>query len=394
MTPGIGGNGPYYFWPEHPKPIGGSHVPDDVWEMMSFVRQGGMKAWGLPVFPVNVLTSLEDIRIAKEESKFERLYLRLFHEKDVDLGTVAYRYGNFKPAIARAVAYFGSVWVLVINERLLELAKVVGSMKAALDYVAAFRAACRADFGDRVKFTTPTTNAFSGDAGQADVDACVARLAEFDGLGVNLYAHTVAEADGSGEWSLPWFVAKIKALPEQERRPIVVWEYGAHKSDPPDAQAPRFVMTPEVRSAILPVLTARILSTPEATDGLWFTPKAEGTEHREQEWTMPDVAAVLTTVAKTPAEPPAPPVEPPPPPPAEGDLAVLLKYGGAAASQNPAEFKRWCEVGGIRNNFHKHAVGVGLVAPTRDDLALLANEGVASANQTLGAVKRFFGVGL
>lgn len=66
--------------------------------------------------------------------------------------------------------------------------------------------------------------------------------------------------------------------------------------------------------------------------------------------------------------------------------------GGSTLSliqQYPEQFKAWEAAGGVENNFRKHLLGIGELQPSSEDLKFLADEMLASAVQTQGAVKNF-----
>ena len=57
--------------------------------------------------------------------------------------------------------------------------------------------------------------------------------------------------------------------------------------------------------------------------------------------------------------------------------------------QYPDAFAAWEAAGGITNNFKKHLLGIGVLAPTADDLKFLADETQASVTQLRNALDRY-----
>ncbi len=57
--------------------------------------------------------------------------------------------------------------------------------------------------------------------------------------------------------------------------------------------------------------------------------------------------------------------------------------------QFAAEYQAWVAAGGITNNFRKHLIGIGRIQPTADDLRMLAAECGASVAQMQAAIARF-----
>lgn len=58
-------------------------------------------------------------------------------------------------------------------------------------------------------------------------------------------------------------------------------------------------------------------------------------------------------------------------------------------TEYPEVYQQWVEAGGIRNNFAKHLLGLGVLTPTAEDMLLLINENLASASQLHHAGRNF-----
>lgn len=367
----LSGHLPSYTWAEFPRGIGGWHLSPEHHNTINLMVAGGVKSWCyiLPYTEQAKTTQFEDIRKLREEDGVQSLDLRLMHPRHGDnggpvavgdmLGTVQARYDLFAGRIEHVLKHFPFTRVKLINEWGLELWRV--PLSAVYTHAAELGYKLRRAFGNRISVGSPGIAPRCPTASQ-ELNAALAIRSSWDHWCLHVYPRHAAEIVAD-EWSLPWQLGQLPL----DQKPVVIWESGIER----DTSA-------EIRNQLLPLLWQAIRRAPRVADSYWFIMDAEGQEHKEHFYTPLQIAHYLGVIASDTPAPPPPPIP-----------TIPSTPSGSLAEQYPQLWTDWIAAGGAENNFRKHLLGIGVIAPSKEDLHFLAQEAGASIAQIQGALKRY-----